>query len=76
MTQPEKYFCDFCGKEISKSETGIGLPVIEKIPTDNYWFTECVNFRYYDICISCLIKSTNIRCGYDGVSPRIEDTTK
>lgn len=76
MRQPEKYFCDFCGKEISKSETGMKLPVIEKIPTDNYYFTESINFRNYDICSGCLIKSTNIRCGYDGKNPRIEEGTK
>ena len=76
MKQPEKYFCDFCGKEICKSTTETWLPVIERIPTDNYCFTEVVGFHKYDICSDCLRKSTNIRCEFDGESPRIEEATK
>lgn len=73
MKQPEKYFCDFCGKEICKSATETTLPVIESVPTDNYCFTEVVHFRSYDICGDCLKKATNIRVGLFGSNPRIEE---
>lgn len=71
MKIPERYKCDFCGKD-NPEHKGILIPVI----TDCEW-TEgrgCkprVAGERFDICNECYLLTTNVHCGFRGAEPRI-----
>ena len=72
MKQPEKYFCDMCGEEITDS-TGVinrDIPVV----TDQDWnagglvpFYVCS--RKMDLCHDCYLNAFNIKCKFRGANP-------
>jgi hypothetical protein len=70
MKQPEKYFCDMCGKEVSnKNKHNIHVRTYcnwtDGIPEGPY--TEIVSM---DLCDDCLLKSCNIETGFQGSNPK------
>lgn len=71
MKIPERYKCDFCGKD-NPEHRGIPIPVI----TDCEW-TEgrvCqpyINSVRFDICDECFLLTTNVHCGFRGEDAKI-----
>lgn len=71
MKIPERYKCDFCGKD-NPEYIGILIPVI----TDCEW-TEGLPCKprvtgvRFDICDECCLLTTNVHCGFRGTEPRI-----
>lgn len=71
MIVPAKRICDFCGCDNPK-HCDIKLPVVTRCewaegrPTERH-----IEIERYDICEKCLLKATNIRCGFQGSNPLI-----
>lgn len=69
MLQPEKYFCDMCGKEITRTRdfTNQIIPVVTDCEWEEGHRTEThVEGLKMDLCRDCYVKAFNIRCGYRG----------
>lgn len=69
MRQPEKYFCDMCGKEIT-STSGFTSQIIPVV-TDCEWEEGHATERHIeslkmDLCKECYVKAFNIKCSYRG----------
>lgn len=73
MKKPEQYYCDFCGKQISESEdyVQVTIPVITNCDwTEGYPCNPRLETDKYDLCESCLLKTTNVKAKFQGQSPK------
>ena len=78
MRQPEKYFCDMCGEEIT-SPAGVinrDIPVV----TDQDWDVGGrvpfhVRSLKMDLCCDCYLNAFNIKCKFRGANPTWRHTT-
>lgn len=63
-----KYYCDICKCEKGTHEIkSLSLPFVTNCNwNDGVSEAPHVEFEALDICLDCLIKSTNLRCGFQG----------
>lgn len=74
MTIPEKYICDFCGKEIEQNSPyrRISTPVFTDVDwSDGRFYPKdgSIGRATYDFCASCFKKTITVRAGYQGNKP-------
>ena len=73
MKQPEKYFCDMCGTEITPTSGFINqiMPVVTDCEwTEGHIESPRVDTVKMDLCKGCYIHAFNIECGFQGHNPR------
>lgn len=73
MKQPEKYFCDMCGTEITSTSGFINqrIPVVTEFEwTEGHPEPPHVDTLQIDLCKDCYLNAFNIHCGYRGQNPR------
>ena len=73
MKQPEKYFCDMCGMEITSTSGFINqrIPVVTECEwTEGYPEPPHVDTLQMDLCKDCYLNAFNIHCEYRGLNPR------
>lgn len=70
------YYCDLCGKEISGADHYHfnQFPVV----TDCDWndgipMREYIEYVNADFCPDCMLKATNVRCGFRGSDMRLKE---
>lgn len=70
-----EYFCDVCGKKVSKKTElkTYTLPFVSnQSDADGMAMGNHIEFETVELCEDCLLKSTNLRCGFRGEGKRIE----
>lgn len=77
MKQPAKWFCDFCGREISESQTNKHLHVLKNAePEEGRSCKPYISDERYDICDECYLKTSNVATGPRGENPHFILTSK
>ena len=75
MKMPERYMCDLCDAEIENYEVAQHKRTFHVITncnwTDGAYVGDYVTLETFDVCEECLMKATNIRCGFRGQNPCI-----
>lgn len=70
MKQPAKWFCDFCGREITERQINRHIHVLKNAePEEGRACTPYISEESYDICDKCYLQISNVAAGPRGENP-------
>ena len=66
----KKVYCDFCKAENPEFRNKI-IPVLTDCSwEDGYSCNPRIDYKTFDLCSKCMLKVTNIKCGYRGTDSK------